>query len=103
MVPCKSYKQATGFSYSLTNCLYASLIQRIEQDCGCSASFAAMFNTEAARGAEAGLATCAGAALVCMEAIMLNTSSLNTVRNTLDNRVTECLPVTLQYSWRNNL
>ena len=77
----------------MTNCLYASLIQRIEQDCGCSASFAAMFNTEAARGAEAGLATCAGAALVCMEAIMLNTSSLNTVQNTLDNRVTECLPV----------
>lgn len=79
----------------MTNCLYASLIQRIELDCGCSASFAAMFNTEAARGAGAGLATCAGAALVCMEAIMLNTSSLNTVRNTLDARVRECMPVTI--------
>ena len=87
--------QSTGFSYSMANCLYASMIHRIETKCNCSPFFATMSNTEAGNVEQ--WPTCEGEGLVCKEAVMLNwgdeEAGLDRVLNTKTGRLTECLPV----------
>ena len=78
----------------MTNCLYASMIHRIETVCNCSPFFATMSNTEA--GSVEQRPTCVGEGLVCKEAVMINWGDpelgLNRVLNTKTGRITECLP-----------
>ena len=84
--------QSTGFSYSMANCLYASMINRIETHCNCSPFFAKMSNTEAGKVEEK--ETCEGPGLVCMENTMLNWGDpalgLDRVLNTNTGRISEC-------------
>ena len=84
--------QSTGFSYSMANCLYASMINRIETHCNCSPFFAKMSNTEAGKVEER--PTCEGPGLVCMEKTMLNWGdpalALDRVLNTNTGKISEC-------------
>ena len=84
----------------MANCLYASMIHRIETECNCSPFFATMSNTEAGNVEER--PTCVGAGLVCMEATMLNWGDpdvgLDRVLNTNTGLLTECMPACLGLS-----
>ena len=76
----------------MANCLYASMINRIETHCNCSPFFAKMSNTEAGKVEER--PTCEGLGLVCMEQTMLNwgdpSLALDKVLNTKTGRISEC-------------
>ena len=81
----QSIFQNTGFTYSLTNCLYASLIDKIVTSCNCSASFAAMSN-KAALDNSANLPVCEGPSLVCME----SQASVTSTRQSLQKYLFRC-------------
>ena len=61
--------------------MYASLIQKIEEDCNCSASFAAMFNKAALENSD-NKPTCTGESLVCMEKQVFTQKRNNKISHT---------------------
>ena len=58
--------QSTGFRYTMSNCLYASMIDKVETSCGCSPIFSSMGNDEVTPEA-AVKPKCIGHHLKCME------------------------------------
>ena len=77
----------------MSNCLYASLIQRIEEKCGCRPTFAVTGSESDGAGAR----WCEGSELTCLEGMMThwgdNEHGLDGVYNTITGRVDRCLSV----------
>ena len=77
----------------MSNCLYASLIQRIEEKCGCRPTFAVTGSESDGAGAR----WCEGSELVCLERMMTQwgdvEQGLDSVYNSVTGRVERCLSV----------
>ena len=77
----------------MSNCLYASLIQRIVEECGCRPTFAVTGSVSDGAGAR----WCEGSELTCLEGMMThwgdNEHGLDGVYNTITGRVDRCLSV----------
>ena len=58
--------QSTGFRYTMSNCLYASMIDKVETNCSCSPIFASMVTDEAISGVKV-KPKCIGHQIKCME------------------------------------
>ena len=77
----------------MSNCLYASLIQRIVEECGCRPTFAVTGSVSDGAGAR----WCEGSELVCLERMMTDWGDdergLDSVYNSISGTVERCLPV----------
>ena len=77
----------------MSNCLYASLIQRIVEECGCRPTFAVTGSVSDGAGAR----WCEGSELVCLERMMTHwgdvEQGLDSVYNSVTGRVERCLSV----------
>ena len=82
----------------MSNCLYASLIQRIVEDCGCRPTFAVTGSVSDGAGAR----WCEGSELVCLERMMTQwgdiEQGLDGVYNSVTGRVERCLSVKSNFS-----
>ena len=85
--------QSEGYVYTMSNCLYASLIQRIVEECGCRPTFAVTGSVSHGAGAR----WCEGSELACLERMMTHWGDvgqgLDRVVNTVTGRVERCLSV----------
>ena len=75
--------------YTMSNCLYSSLIERIEGECGCSPTFASRVTGDSEG------RWCEGSELTCLENIMThwgdNDHGLDSVYNSVTGSVDKCL------------
>jgi len=91
------FNKSTGFRYEMSNCLYSSIIQKIEETCGCQPVFAVL-REKRLSGTENTLRRCVGASLSCVNGILLDWGSsdegldhaLNVVTNNRDRCLQAC-------------
>merc|ERR1719483_478817 len=88
------FNKTTGFRYEMSNCLYSSIIQRIEEVCSCQPVFADLKENRR-DGTRNRLPRCVGTSLNCMNGIMLDWGSseegLDHSYNFITGRKDKCL------------
>ena len=89
----RDLSQSQGYVYTMSNCLYASLIQRIVEECDCRPTFAVTGSVSEGPGAR----WCEGSELACLERMMTHwgdaEEELDGVYNSVTGTVDRCLSV----------